>query len=297
LAIAPGPLKSGGAFRLVGRIFVYEYAPGAESRFSLPVKPLRARRIDDTVVFALGEHGLWVGRLGRPPGTPGRVEPGLQIVHRHRFAEPVVDFTIEDGRVTPLTGPDRRPALTLDPGAPSPLPDRETSRLLNVSWGDDRIVNPRWVVETTLLAGTQMHPEEGGFFEFTTPVSIRLGFSPWPGHTVGFSAFIEGGEVSLFRRPCDGDERWCGISSYHNPLFSFYRYSPRSFPVSFQVEPIKAVYHFGDPEYGARLVAQWARQRQGLRVGVELHADFTEHVARFGLWLVIGWNGPPRGTP
>ena len=294
-AISPRPLTIGGAFRQVGRYFIYEYAPGEETWHTLPVKPSRVRRIDDTVVFALGEHGVWVGRLGRRPGAPGSAEPGLRIEARHRFADPVVDFTIENGRVTPLTGVNGHPVL-LQGVAVTPKTTRPP-RLLDVSYGDERIVNPKWIVEATLLAGVQMHPEQDGVFHYCMPLSLRLGYSPVLGHTVGVSFFAEEGEEKIFLKPNDLHENWWSVDTYFNPLFLFYRYSLQAVPLSLQLEPLKADYFKSDDEYGLRLTIQWARALQGLRVGVEAHLDKTENITRFGLWLVVGWNGPPWRTP
>jgi hypothetical protein len=170
--------------------------------------------------------------------------------------------------------------------------------LLDVEYGNDRIVNPKWVVETNFGMGTQMHPEDEDFFYYALPLSFRVGWSPICGHTIGFSAFGENGEEQLFRKENDLDVWHWGVDSYTNPSFLFYRYSLQDFPVSFQFEPLKADYHDpGDDEYGVRLTAQWASRLQGLRVGLELHLDKTATITRLGLWLVVGWNGPPRRRP
>ncbi|MBU1242172.1 hypothetical protein KKD52_00570 [Myxococcota bacterium] len=294
--ISPGQRVVTGTFRQIGRQFIYEYAPGEEIRYTLPVKPRRVRRIDDVVVFALGKHGVWTGRLVAPTGVSGNDEPGFRIEQRHRFTEPIADFTISHYRVTPLTGNDKRPVLLLD--QPQKLLINMVPTLLDVEYGNDRIVNPKWVVETNFGLGMQMHPGDEDIFYYALPLSVRVGWSPRWGHTVGLSAFAENGEEKLFRKPNDLDEHWWGVDYYTNPLFIFYRYSLQSFPVSFQLEPLKAAYRStGDDEYGVRLTAQWARRLQGLRVGFEVHLDKTETITRLGLWLVVGWNGPPRRRP
>ena len=294
-AISPSQRVVTGTFRQVGRQFIYEYAPGREIRYTLPVKPHHVRRIDDVVVFALGTHGVWTGRL-LAWKTSEHDEPGFRIEQRHRFAEPIHDFTISHGRVTPLTGNDKRPVLRL--GLPSNPQVRSVPTLLDVEYGNDRTVNPKWIVETNFGLGMQMHPKDEDFFYYALPLSFRVGWSPICGHTVGFSAFAENGEEKLFRKPNELDEHWWGVDYYTNPLFIFYRYSLQSFPVSFQFEPLKAAYRStGDDEYGVRLTAQWAQRLQGLRVGFEVHLDISETITRLGLWLVVGWNGPPRRLP
>jgi len=294
-AITPRQGVITGTFRQVDRQFIYEYTPGREIRYTLPAKPHRVRRIDDVVVFALGKHGVWIGRLVART-TSGNDEPGFGIEQRHSFTDPVIDFTISHGRVTPLTGNDKRPVLLLD--QPQKLLNNKVPTLLDVEYGNDRIVNPKWVVETNFGMGMQMHPKDEDFFYYALPLSFRVGWSPICGHTVGFSAFAENGEEKLFRKPNELDEHWWGVDYYTNPLFLFYRYSLQSFPVSFQLEPLKAAYRStGDDEYGVRLTAQWARRLQGLRVGFEVHLDKTETITRLGLWLVVGWNGSSRRRP
>ncbi len=189
--IDPGELAPGLAVSIRPDGLALHDGPRRLALLTLPARPLRARRVGDHAILALGRHGLWVVRVTG--------ERRLKVLHTLIPGPPVTGFELSGGRVFPTTGPGHariadpppvlRPPSKQTPGAapapaPSPFVDLiPGERLRMPAWPRPRPLTNGWLESPTL------------FFEFNLPVQTAI--DPWRPEDSGDAAFHHNFEATL----------------------------------------------------------------------------------------------------